>query len=82
MTEYARHLFRAFDTDKDGLVSFEEVIIGFHHLSGSGDEREKLKLVFHVSKSSQFLRRKIIRSHSQIYDVDGNKVLCPANVKE
>ncbi len=46
--DYARHLFRAFDTDKDGLVSFEEVMIGFHHLSGSGDEKEKLKLVFQV----------------------------------
>ena len=49
MTEYAKHLFRAFDTDVDGYVSFEEVIVGFHHLSGSGDEKEKLKIVFRVS---------------------------------
>ena len=49
VAEYAKHLFRAFDTDVDGYVSFEEVIVGFHHLSGSGDEREKMKIVFRVS---------------------------------
>ena len=49
VAEYAKHLFRAFDTDVDGYVSFEEVIVGFHHLSGGGDEKEKMKIVFRVS---------------------------------
>ena len=46
--EYAKHLFRVLDTDKDKLVSFSEVMIGFHNLSGGGDEKEKLKMVFQV----------------------------------
>ena len=50
VAEYAKHLFRAFDTDVDGFVSFEEVIVGFHHLSGAGDEKEKLKIVFRVRR--------------------------------
>ena len=49
VAEYAKHLFRAFDTDVDGYVSFEEVIVGFHHLSGGGDEKEKMMIVFRVS---------------------------------
>ena len=48
MDEYAKHLFRVLDTDKDKLVSFSEVMIGFHNLSGGGDEKEKLKMVFQV----------------------------------
>ena len=46
--EYAKHLFRVLDTDKDNLVSFQEVMVGFHNLSGGGDEKEKLKMVFQV----------------------------------
>ena len=55
VAEYAKHLFRAFDTDVDGYVSFEEVIVGFHHLSGGGDEKEKMKIVFRVSKRTMRL---------------------------
>lgn len=50
VTEYAKHLFRVLDTDKDNMVSFQEVMLGFHHLSSSGDERERMKMVFQVSK--------------------------------
>ena len=47
--EYARHLFRVLDTDRDGLVSFSECVVGFHNLSQSaGDNQEKLKMVFKV----------------------------------
>ncbi len=46
--EYAKHLFRVLDTDKDGLVSFSEAVVGFHNLSGNGDEQEKIKMVFQV----------------------------------
>lgn len=48
VSEYAKHLFRAFDTDVDGYVSFEEVIVGFHHLSGGGDENQKMQIVFRI----------------------------------
>jgi hypothetical protein len=34
------------DTDKDNLVSFKEVMLGFHHLSQSGNEKEKMHIVF------------------------------------
>ena len=46
--EYAKHLFRVLDTDKDNQVSFQEVMLGFHNLSQAGDEKEKLKLVFQM----------------------------------
>ena len=48
VTEYAKHMFRVLDTDKDKKVSFQEVMLGFHNLSGSADEKDKLKLVFQV----------------------------------
>jgi len=44
--DYASHLFRVLDTDKDKKVSFAEVTVGFHHLSSAGDERERLRLIF------------------------------------
>ena len=27
-------------------MTFEEVLIGFHHLSGNGDDAEKMRIVF------------------------------------
>ena len=41
-------MFRVLDTDKDNLISFQEVMIGFHNLSGGGDEKEKMKMVFQM----------------------------------
>ena len=51
-TEYSKHLFRVLDTDKDNMVSWREVMVGFHQLSPSGDPDQKLKLVYSVSKYS------------------------------
>ena len=51
-TEYSRHLFRVLDTDNDNMVSWKEVMIGFHHLSPNGDPDQKLKLVYSVSVMS------------------------------
>ena len=48
-TEYSKHLFRVLDTDKDNMVSWREVMVGFHQLSPSGDPDQKLKLVYSVS---------------------------------
>lgn len=42
-------MFRVLDTDKDDMVNFREVMIGFHNLSTAGDEKEKLRMVFEVS---------------------------------
>ena len=50
-TEYSKHLFRVLDTDKDNMVSWKEVMVGFHQLSPSGDPDQKLRLVYNVSKS-------------------------------
>ena len=50
VSEYAKHLFRVLDTDKDNWVSFEEVMVGFHNLSGSANEKDKLRIVFQVKK--------------------------------
>ena len=46
--EYAKHLFRVLDTDKDDMVSFQEVMVGFHNLSQAGDEREKMRIAFQM----------------------------------
>lgn len=46
--EYAKHLFRVIDTDKDGMVNFKEVMIGFHNLSSAGDEQARMKMVFQM----------------------------------
>ena len=35
--------------DKDNMVSWREVMVGFHQLSPSGDPDQKLKLVYSVS---------------------------------
>lgn len=48
VTEYSRHLFRAFDTDKDNYLSWKDVIYGFHNLSHVADKNEKRKLVFRL----------------------------------
>ena len=52
-TEYSKHLFRVLDTDKDNMVSWREVMVGFHQLSPSGDPDQKLKLVYSVSTIEQ-----------------------------
>ena len=48
-TEYSKHLFRVLDTDNDSMVSWKEVMLGFHHLSPNGDPDQKLKIVYSVS---------------------------------
>jgi len=45
-TEYSKHLFRVLDTDNDSMVSWKEVMLGFHHLSPNGDPDQKLKIVY------------------------------------
>jgi len=47
-TEYSKHLFRVLDTDKDNMVSWKEVMVGFHQLSPSGDPDQKLRLVYNM----------------------------------
>ena len=48
-TEYSKHLFRVLDTDNDNMVSWKEIMLGFHYLSPNGDPDQKLKLVYSVS---------------------------------
>ncbi len=36
------------DTNKDGLISFEEYVLGLQKLSSIGSEEEKLKFAFKV----------------------------------
>ena len=47
--EYSKHLFRVLDSDKDNMVSWKEVMVGFHQLSPNGDPDAKLRLVYSVS---------------------------------
>ena len=62
VSEYAKHLFRVIDTDKDKMVNFEEVMIGFHNLSGNGNEREKLKIVFQVRNFNLYNSRNLVQN--------------------
>ena len=47
--EYSKHLFRVLDSDNDNMVSWKEVMVGFHQLSPNGDPDAKLRLVYSVS---------------------------------
>ena len=47
--EYSKHLFRVLDYDNDNMVSWKEVMVGFHQLSPNGDPDAKLRLVYSVS---------------------------------
>ena len=49
--EYSKHLFRVLDTDNDNMVSWKEVMVGFHQLSPNGDPDAKLRLVYSVSSN-------------------------------
>ena len=60
-TEYSKHLFRVLDTDKDNMVSWKEVMVGFHQLSPSGDPDQKLRLVYNVSKSKSNVSTSMVR---------------------
>ena len=65
-TEYSKHLFRVLDTDKDNMVSWREVMVGFHQLSPSGDPDQKLKLVYSVSMTNCVLSKETVeRSHGE-----------------
>jgi len=44
--EYSKHLFRVLDSDNDNMVSWKEVMVGFHQLSPNGDPDAKLRLVY------------------------------------
>lgn len=47
VTDFAKHIFRVFDTDNDQRVTFREVLIGFHTLS-RGEVDNRLRLVFSI----------------------------------
>ncbi len=45
---YARHVFRAFDTDKSNTVDFREFLIGLSMTSSTSSPQTKLEWTFHV----------------------------------
>ncbi|TRY80380.1 hypothetical protein TCAL_04862 [Tigriopus californicus] len=88
VTEYAKHMFRVLDTDKDDMVNFREVMIGFHNLSTAGDEKEKLRMVFEMydvdgTKTISPENMKIItRSQYQLEGKPMNEAEIEAKVKQ
>ena len=47
--QYCNHVFRAFDSDKNGYIDFKEFLIAIY-ITSSGNAEEKLKLgmqIFH-----------------------------------
>ncbi len=45
---FARHVFRAFDTDKSNTVDFHEFLIGLSMISTTSSAEKKLEWTFHV----------------------------------
>jgi Ca2+-binding EF-hand superfamily protein len=45
---FARHVFRAFDTDKSNTVDFHEFLIGLSMTSSTSSPETKLEWTFHV----------------------------------
>jgi len=45
---FARHVFRAFDTDKSNTVDFHEFLIGLSMISTTSSAQKKLEWTFHV----------------------------------
>jgi Ca2+-binding EF-hand superfamily protein len=45
---FARHVFRAFDTDKSNTVDFHEFLIGLSMTSTTSSAQKKLEWTFHV----------------------------------
>ena len=43
------------------MVSWKEVMVGFHQLSPSGDPDQKLRLVYNVSKSKSNMSTSFVR---------------------
>jgi hypothetical protein len=47
VSQYATRLYKAFDRDDNGTLSFQEFLLGYYLLN-SKDERLKLKFVFRM----------------------------------
>ena len=45
---FARHIFRAFDTDKSNTVDFHEFLVGLSMTSSNSSPQKKLEWTFHV----------------------------------
>ena len=68
-------MFRVLDTDKDNMVSWREVMVGFHQLSPSGDPDQKLKLVYSVSTILYSCKLTFKRLYTLESDVYAHKFL-------
>ncbi|CAJ1075907.1 recoverin a [Xyrichtys novacula] len=79
-TEYARHVFRSFDTNADGTLDFKEYIVALHLTSG-GKTLQKLEWAFALYdvdgngtiSSNEILE--IVRSIFNMISVDDQKNL-------
>ena len=67
------------------MVSWKEVMIGFHHLSPNGDPDQKLKLVYSVSTIDNNIFKYncilYVLFFLQMYDIKGDKAVTTDDVK-
>ncbi|XP_056262723.1 recoverin-like isoform X2 [Pseudoliparis swirei] len=83
-TEYARHVFRSFDTNADGTLDFKEYIVALHLTTG-GKTLQKLEWAFalyDVDGNGTISKNEILKIVRMDYDSSSDRLRAFEKLKE